>query len=71
PVPSSAPAAGSSVPAASTGPSAAGPAPVHESTPDGTDGDTAEWPAALPKRRRGRTLADAERARNTARTPAP
>ncbi|MFD8612462.1 sensor histidine kinase [Streptomyces sp. NPDC059631] len=71
PVPSSAPAAGSSVPAASTAPSAAGPAPVHESTPDGTDGDTAEWPAALPKRRRGRTLADAERARNTARTPAP
>ncbi|MFH8217912.1 sensor histidine kinase [Streptomyces sp. NPDC018057] len=71
PAPSPAPDAEPSVPAASTAPSAAGPAPVHESTPDGTDGDTAEWPATLPKRRRGRTLADAERARNTARTPAP
>ncbi|WP_018569907.1 sensor histidine kinase [Streptomyces sp. PsTaAH-124] len=69
--PDDAPAAEPSVPAASTAPASGDPAPVHESVPDGTDGDTAEWPVALPKRRRGRTLADAERTRNTARTPAP
>ncbi|MFB7594704.1 ATP-binding protein [Streptomyces sp. NPDC056160] len=50
---------------------AGGPAPVHESVPDGTDGETAERAAGLPKRRRGRTLADAERARSAARAPAP
>lgn len=44
--------------------------PAHPGTPDGSDGDTAEHPVAgLPKRRRGRTLAAAERARGTARTP--
>ncbi|WP_159662974.1 sensor histidine kinase [Streptomyces mexicanus] len=47
------------------------PEPVHDSTPDGTDGDTAERAAGLPRRRRGRTLAEAERARAAARTPAP
>ncbi|MEU5085327.1 ATP-binding protein [Streptomyces sp. NPDC021356] len=50
---------------------AGGPAPVHESVPDGTDGETAERAAGLPKRRRGRTLAEAERARSAARPPAP
>ncbi|WP_037855133.1 sensor histidine kinase [Streptomyces sp. NRRL S-340] len=55
-------------PAADSG----GPAPVHESVPDGTDGETAERPVAgLPKRRRGRTLAEAERARSASRAPAP
>ncbi|MFF8596895.1 ATP-binding protein [Streptomyces sp. NPDC015220] len=49
----------------------AGPAPVHGSAPDGKEGDTAEHPAGLPKRRRGRTLAEAERARAAARTSAP
>ncbi|MEW2294202.1 ATP-binding protein [Streptomyces sp. NPDC006743] len=49
-----------------------GPAPVHESVPDGTDGETAERPVAgLPKRRRGRTLAEAERARSASGAPAP
>ncbi|MFI2646019.1 sensor histidine kinase [Streptomyces sp. NPDC018610] len=52
--------------------SAAGPAPVHENTPDGTDGDTAERPTTgLPRRRRGRTLAEAERARAATRAPEP
>nr|BFD80978.1 ATP-binding protein [Streptomyces sp. Xyl84] len=55
-------------PAAGSG----GPAPVHESVPDGTDGETAERPVAgLPKRRRGRTLAEAERARSASHTPVP
>jgi hypothetical protein len=47
------------------------PEPVHESPPDGTDGDTAERVAGLPRRRRGRTLAEAERARAAARSSAP
>ncbi|GAB7059008.1 ATP-binding protein [Streptomyces mexicanus] len=55
-------------PAAASSPA---PEPVHDSPPDGTDGDTAERAAGLPRRRRGRTLAEAERARAAARTPAP
>ncbi|MEU6478634.1 ATP-binding protein [Streptomyces sp. NPDC047017] len=47
------------------------PSPEHGLSPDGTDGDTAERPGGLPRRRRGRTLAAAERARSATRTPAP
>jgi signal transduction histidine kinase len=49
----------------------AGPEPEHESVPDGTSGDTAGPAAGLPRRRRGRTLAAAERARAATRTAAP
>ncbi|MET7317634.1 ATP-binding protein [Streptomyces thermoviolaceus] len=47
------------------------PEPVHESPQDDTDADTTERVAGLPRRRRGRTLAEAERARAAARSSAP
>ncbi|MFF9311637.1 ATP-binding protein [Streptomyces sp. NPDC014748] len=60
------------LPAAERAGSAEEAPPAHTSTPDGSDGDTAERPATgLPRRRRGRTLAQAERSRAAARTPEP
>ncbi|MFV0137806.1 ATP-binding protein [Streptomyces sp. HMX87] len=48
------------------------PAPAHEPAGREPDGqDTGERPVSLPRRRRGRTLAEAERARAGARTAEP
>ncbi|MEU6407041.1 ATP-binding protein [Streptomyces sp. NPDC046985] len=75
PPPKDAPREHEPAPSAEAGPvpadasvSASSPAP--DRTPDGSDDDTAERPTGLPKRRRGRTLAEAEQARSAPRTPA-
>ncbi|MEU9351681.1 ATP-binding protein [Streptomyces griseoloalbus] len=65
------PAAPSAVGSRATAGPGSGPVPTHESPDPAPDTDAAADPLVLPRRRRGRTLAEAERGRSGSRAAAP